>query len=421
MAFDIIPFRHVSQAFDPIFRQQDPQGPGAHYLPEVHADFRHQLTAPLLLGNDVKLLIAGQPGCGKTSLLLDVAREFRGKGRLVVFVNLELATAVQELGPAEMHLAVLGEVLHESVRSQRMVPDPILNRCRQWLKDLTDTDNRAAGPALLAQRIQSFLSTARDSSALRQALRILVSEGGDKDPLALLSALLREMAESEPVVILDGLDKLPPEQARLFFLDEKRKPMVEAPGSAILTIPLSVVYEPTFNNLSERYLNAHNAVLPAVRIQSLDSKSNHPTRFAAGWDVLRKIVHTRIDQVSPDFMEPDAVDLAIESSGGNLRELARLIQASLVKAMVHESPHIARHHVEEAITDQRESFGRVYQDRFLPALLRVRDEHRLDNVDDIGKMLLYGLWVVEYRNGSVWYDLPLPVRRLVASREGRGG
>src|SRR5262249_3187778 len=116
------------------------------------------------------------------------------------------------------------------------------------------------------------------------------------------------------------------------------------------------------------------------------------------------------------LFEDDAMGLVLESSGGNLRELARLMQASIVKAVVRESPHIARHHVEEAIADQRESFGRVYQGRFLPVLLRVRAEHQLDNTDDIGKLLLYGLWVVEYRNGIVWYDLPLPVRRLVEQR-----
>jgi hypothetical protein len=50
-------------------------------------------------------------------------------------------------------------------------------------------------------------------------------------------------------------------------------------------------------------------------------------------------------------------------------------------------------------------------------LKRVRDAFQLDSVDDIGKLLLYGLWVMEYRNGITWYALPVPVEQLLAQIE----
>jgi hypothetical protein len=50
-------------------------------------------------------------------------------------------------------------------------------------------------------------------------------------------------------------------------------------------------------------------------------------------------------------------------------------------------------------------------------LKQVRDEFLLDNTNDIGKLLLYGLWVMEYRNGMVWYCLPKPVENLLQHLE----
>jgi hypothetical protein len=49
--------------------------------------------------------------------------------------------------------------------------------------------------------------------------------------------------------------------------------------------------------------------------------------------------------------------------------------------------------------------------------VRVREEYRLDESSQIAKQLLYGLWVIEYRNGSAWYSLPEPVEQLLAQLE----
>jgi hypothetical protein len=50
-------------------------------------------------------------------------------------------------------------------------------------------------------------------------------------------------------------------------------------------------------------------------------------------------------------------------------------------------------------------------------LKRVRDEHQLNDSSDVGKQLLYGLWVIEYRNGITWYNLPEPVKQLLQHLE----
>lgn len=412
-------FRELTRVFDPIYqpRETADDGPGTSYIPETHEDYRRHLDAALDLNDNAKLLVAGQPGCGKTTLLLNLADELRRQGRVVAFVDLEAHTAVQDLDPVEMYLAALAELLAEAERRGARVEPETLGLCQAWLIKLRHDAEVAAEPRALSTSLRGLLSIARSDQALRDEIRQNMAPGTEDDPFLLLSRALRDLSGQRPVIILDGLDKLPPGRASQTFLDDKKKPMAEAPGAAILTIPLSVVYEPTFNVLSGRYNNADSAVLPAVRLWDFDPKDRKRTPSTKGMNILRRIVAARVDPIDPQIVLSGVVDRAIVGSGGNIRELARLMQSSVIKAHVRKSNFIELQDIEAAIADQRESFRRAYVPVFRTLLLRVRTEFRLEDSSDIAKQLLYGLWVIEYRNGSAWYSLPEPVEQLLQHME----
>jgi energy-coupling factor transporter ATP-binding protein EcfA2 len=409
-------FRRLTQVFDPIYRpvQGRQVGSGMPYVEAVHQDLRKQFEAQLLLNDRAKLLLAGQPGCGKTTMLMHLTSQMRAEGRLVAFVDLEVVTTVNDLGSAEMYIAASAELLREAGRMEISLPQETVQRCKQWVESLTDGSFISPEPVALADRFTRLLAAARESPDLRRMLREVLK---GQDPAELLATLLDDLESYRPVVLLDGLDKLPPDQARDFFLDQKKKPMAELPGAAILTIPLSMVYEPTFNVLSERYNNADNSVLPAVRLYDFNHKEHTRAPLKSGFELLRHVIGRRVQGIDSGLILPDAIDRAIEGSGGNIRELGRLIQSSIVKAVVRQGSFVERVDVENAIIDQRESFRRAYQPRFLPVLKKVRDQLQLDNTDDVGKLLLYGLWVMEYRNGMAWYCLPVPVEQLLQQLE----
>ncbi|AKT41922.1 ATP-binding protein [Chondromyces crocatus] len=411
-------FRELTRVFDPIYRASEAEEAGlsSSYVPEAHGHYRRQLEASLDLNDNAKLLVAGQPGCGKTTLLRNVAHQLRQEGRVVAVVDLEAQTAVQDLGSVEMYLAAMAELLSEAKKTATRVPTDALESCRSWLERLQGGGTVEGSAQAVSEALRRYLSALRESRILRDELRLQVKQGGD-DPLEILGRLLQGLAEVRPVVILDGLDKLPPVQARQTFLDDKRKPMAEAPGAAILTIPLSLVYEPTFNVLSERYNNADSAVLPAVRLWDFDGQMRKRRRSERGMGILQRIVEARVDPIDPKIVLPDAVDRAIVGSGGNIRELSRLMQSSVVKAHVRRGSFIEPQDVEAAIADQRESFRRSYDPRFLSALEKVRREYQLEDQGDVVKQLLYGLWVIEYRNGIAWYSLPEPVEQLLQHLE----
>ena len=413
-------FRELTRVFDPIYqpRQDAADGPGTSYVAETHGEYRRQLEGILELNDNGKLLVAGQPGCGKTTLLLNVAQTLRKEGRIVAFVDLEAQTTVLDLDSVEMHMAALAELLSEAHKSGAALSKDTLSTCQAWLRPLQpQSPIDPAIPSILAA-LKRQLSLVRDNSSLRTEMRDMAQkETEQKDELyTFLSRALRDLEDRRPVVILDGLDKVPPERARPTFLGRKMKPLAETPGAAVITVPLSIVYEPRFNVLSERYNNADTAVLPAVRLWDFDAQGKK-TRSEEGVSVLRKIISTRVDPIDPNLVLPDAVERAIVGSGGNIRDLARLLQNAVVKAFVRRGDFIETMDVEAAIADRRESFRRAFDPKFLPILQRVRAESRLDESSELAQQLLYGLWVMEYRNGSAWYSLPEPVEQLLRHME----
>jgi hypothetical protein len=317
-----------------------------------------------------------------------------------------------------MHIAAAAEMLLEANAMGVQIPPATLKTCAAWLRP-TLGESLEAEPEVIARALRRLLASGRESITLRDELRRIVKEGANSDPAELVTTILESLLHLRPVVILDGLDKLSPETARVTFLDDKKGPMIGAPGAAILTVPLTIVYEAEFSRLAERYLNADAAVLPAVRLWNLDSESSKLVRSEKGREVLRKIVNARIAPIDPLILMPDAVDRAIEGSGGNIREMARLIQASLVKTLLRRGDVVEKQDIEAALADRRETFRRGYDARFYAILKKVDDEHALDDTSELSKTLLYALWVTEYRNGIAWYILPEPVAQLLRHIERR--
>ncbi|HRI63428.1 MAG TPA: hypothetical protein PK156_04300 [Polyangium sp.] len=414
-------FRELTKVFDPIYRPyEDAQdGPGDSYVPEAHKDYRENLVRTLELNDRVKWLVAGQMGCGKTTLLLSAAQHLRAQGRLVVFVNLEKIVRVADLSWIELHVAIIAELLLEADRRAMPVSVPTLERIEKWLAVVFARAQVAPNVQAVIAGLQLFLSTVGKAKDLRDQLREKVKTIND-DPLDHLRQLLFDMDAHRPVVIVDGVDKWSPEYARERFLTEgEKQPLEDTPGATVLTIPISLVYEPTFNVLSEHYNNADNAVLPAVRLYDFDGQTRKRQTSEKGLEVLQRVVRARVDPVDPEVVSPLAVRRAIIGSGGNMRELARLLQASVVKAHVREASFVDEEHVAAAIADRRESFRRTLMPEFRPVLEKVQKEYRLDGPGDVTRMLLYGLWVMEYRNGETWYSLPDPVEQLLVSLERR--
>src|SRR5260221_528662 len=140
-------FRAVVQALDataPV---------GAFYVQEARKEYREALLRQLELRPAAKLLVAGQKGGGKSTLLQKLAEELRERlHRLVVFQDLVSLVPIEDPTSLEVNLAALAGLFEEAGQRTTM-PAEALEACRSWLQEVA-WPGRGDDAAGLAQRLK---------------------------------------------------------------------------------------------------------------------------------------------------------------------------------------------------------------------------------------------------------------------------
>lgn len=121
--------------------------------------------------------------------------------------------------------------------------------------------------------------------------------------------------------------------------------------------------------------------------------------------LLKNVINKRIE--NKELITEKAIDLAIENSGGNLRQLLDIIQTASTEALdIFESDKIDIEEIESAIEILKGDLAsrtQIYS-KFLNI---IKTEHKLENEDDyitLAKTMKAGL-VFAYFNGTVYYDI----------------
>lgn len=219
---------------------------------------------------------------------------------------------------------------------------------------------------------------------------------------------LHEHEQRELLLIIEDLDKASIRDARRLFI-ENPSPLVSLTCKAIYTAPLFL-----FFSAEAAVLSGHFTVLsiPMLKTIERDGRPSEPGRR-----LIRDILDRRIDVEA--LVEPIALDLAIEKTGGVLRHLFDvLIKASLV-ASTSKPPRSqlttgdVRYGLNRLKADllQRvspfglpEQFGEITVEQLNDRLRQLSEPglRKRANVDPINLVLLQAHALIEY-NGEGWH------------------
>ncbi len=413
----------LAEFYVPADPARDPLSPPSLDL----RDYLHETLPPL------RLLFASHPGSGKSTELNRLMQETGGEFWFLHFsVRQELDIAT--LTPVGLILALM-EKLYQAGRDENLIQDRrVIEPVRGWLNQVVretkvmreeelaieagiGLDGLLAHVIGMFAKLRSAFSLSYESAKMiRQEVQPRIPELRQYCNLVLAEVshhLDRRTPRRRLLVIVEDTDKLDVAVARDLFVKHTGL-LADLQTSIIYTVPLFLIHSPDRNRL-ESYFDT--LTLPMI-------KTHTPTgeRFDEGWHVLRQIVALRLDV--DQLIEPQALDMAIEKTGGVLRDLLWAIQRASrtarhatvgrisVEAMRHSLDQLKNRYSQSVHGEEEVSTEELYVK--MEQIARAPGRAPMDNAL---QLLLYARAVIEY-NGQGWYDLH-PLMREALQEMGR--
>lgn len=215
--------------------------------------------------------------------------------------------------------------------------------------------------------------------------------------IELLRCLSREIVGKTggraPVIIFEDLDKLNPEDAWNVFYNYAAV-LSGMPFPVIYTFPIGLSYDTRFAAM-EGYFTTKT--LPMIKIETIEGRP-----YDDGIAVIREIVAKRADL---NLFEEGILNSLIRYSGGSLRDLFHMINASAKRAERRNSRRISVEDAERALEEVKTSLTRRIEQKDYAFLKNIHNgnKEQIEDKQFLLKMLQASV-VLEY-NGKRWHNL----------------
>jgi hypothetical protein len=185
------------------------------------------------------------------------------------------------------------------------------------------------------------------------------------------------------LVIVDGLDRKEYSIALEMFSSSL---LTDIQCHIVYAIPIALRYSPSFKQPMESFTRCLDLSNIAVfKCDDMARPTTNPDNV--GRDILKAVVQKRLAKLGDDYanlVEPEALDLLGEKSGGVMRELVRLARMACEVALNKQASKIDRPIAEEAVRLEHQTY--TIEDYHFPELEAVHRTGKLSsNVFDSPK------------------------------------
>ena len=379
-------------------------------------------------GANVKLF-SGHRGVGKTSELfrLKALLEKGGDGRpgfVVVYCDVSDKLDVNDLDFPDLLVFVAAQLQQQLADMQL----PGFTPATTYLKRAWDDIRSMLGAqvefkeAELDTGFGKLVMDLRNRPTSRALLRDAVEQHSTSlliavnDLLGSAKASAIHAGHAGLVLIVDGLDKLVRRELehggnthdRLFI--DRSEQLAALAVHTVYTVPISLIYSPRIGQL-EHSIGEHNTPVSMIRLRP--HRDAAITSASPGMQKMSEMVAKRCAYVQVSIMEAfddlSTLEHLCEMSGGHPRHLLMFLQAACNE--LDDLP-ITRKAAEKAVKRYAQSLTREVPDDAWPALRPFDTPQRDIPKDELHKQMLFLLYVFEYMNGEMWYEVN-PVLRTV--------
>lgn len=205
--------------------------------------------------------------------------------------------------------------------------------------------------------------------------------------------ITRKADGKRPIIIFEDLDKLRPEDAWTVFYNYAAV-LSGMAFPVIYTFPIALSYDAKFSAMESYFITK---TLPMIKIETIDGEP-----FQQGMDVIREIVGKRTNLA---LFEAGVLERLIQYTGGSLRDLFRVINASAKRANRRNGESISMEDAEYALEEEKTSLTRRIEEKNYQFLLNIYHGNR-ERIADKEMLLemLQASVVLEY-NGKRWHNV----------------
>jgi hypothetical protein len=370
------------------------------------------------------LLFCGHRGSGKTTELRRYCHKLSGPERyLSIEVSVNDLLDRHNFEYADLLMALASALCTELEARQVNLPDANIEPLKKWFsqhikvsESATEFNAELAAQAqartgipllasLFARVTTSFKTNATYKDELRRQVRNSFSQIVEAFNCFLAAA--QNSAAQQQVArcflfVVDGTDKLPADDAARLFIDNIQQ-LQEIKAHIVYTAPFSLSY---MRNVGGAGIDSR--FLPLIQISEQDD-----TPIAANRAVMRELLLKRAAKSL--FDSEETINSLISESGGNPRELLRLLQTSCGFA---EGTQIDAAIVERAVKDLAGTYRRFLEPEDYEQLAKIDITPGHLGNDEHTRRLLNELALLEYNSGK-WRRTHPVVMRLDGYQEAK--
>jgi hypothetical protein len=374
-------------------------------------------------------LFTGHRGVGKTSELFHLKELLEkpvgdGKGFLVVFCDVSERLDVNDLDFPDLLVFVAAQ-LQQQLGALHL---PGFTPVTTYLKRVWDDILGMLGSEVELEGVEVDMGFGKLAMELRNRpnSRGLLRDAVEKHSTSLLDAVndllssaqvsARTAGHAGLVLIVDGLDKLVRRDLgngtnthdRLFI--DRSEQLASLKVHTVYTVPISLIYSPRFGQVQQS-VGEHNSPVSMIRLRPGREMPVSPD--SPGMVKMREMVDKRCAEAGTSlaaaFDSEETLNHLCEMSGGHPRHLMMFLQAACNEL---DALPITRKAADKAVRKYGNALLREVPDAAWASLPKFDQPQRDIPKDDLHQQMLFLLFVFEYMNGEMWYEVNPVLRTL---------
>jgi energy-coupling factor transporter ATP-binding protein EcfA2 len=357
-----------------------------------------------------KIIFTGHRGCGKSTLLGQLPRLMRDENLFVSFFSIADMVEMSDVNHINILYSIALKLLSQATKQRIPIPESTITALQNWFsqtKSRTYTDELNQAMSAGIDLFNFFTGKLQKEQKFREEIKETYERSVTdlSKQIDLIAAAIFSATKRKVLVIIDDLDKLDLPVVKSIF-QENVNALFSPNIRVVFTIPISVIREPQIFILLPRVI-----LLPVMKFFPRDlAHTEHPTPIEGNVAMLEEILKKRIPA---HLIEPHIVREIVLLSGGVLRELVRICheccrECLLTLRLEPEKTDVKINDeiLAEAVKSLRNQYARaIGTNRYN---LLAETYHNFTPPDAESKEfleLLHGLYVLEYENDDLWYDL----------------